>query len=458
MNRTSRLLIALSFMSAALAWVGGTAADVWYRDGEQVEDSESVNSEGDFGVQQWLTHDPDQLFADWNEPTEGVPLATTNRAVRGQVVSSVIVFTGCKADAKGNCDVIADVTIFDPAGKEYGSFDGMEIWVDKPEAPKPQLQLGVNDVRIVIDPEDPLGDYRIVVETTDRNAGITLRTVQAFTAAESTLEYSTEPLHNPIFTGPQLPGEIRNYHDWLLNNASRMPPERLPAAREHLFSLIDSVVRRRYARDGELYSENDDPALRMLFFWAEKLGVYGGSLVLNGLLGSEKPFIQEAFPPESFSLALDGTEFTLTSNLGGWSASYPYNFMLWGLKDSATDDGPSVQRVTLSTGFARHEGQKGYSQATIMLVYAPSGDLAELERSVHDYFSIPPDSTPFEIELSGLFAHKYFDEGTNLHVEYVRVDPGEGMYVVVYSGIDGSYQWNRPHFVDFLRSLTASFQ
>lgn len=39
--------------------------------------------------------------------------------------------------------------------------------------------------------------------------------------------------------------------------------------------------------------------------------------------------------------------------------------------------------------------------------------------------------------------------------EAVTVPLETGQLVIVYSGRDGSYQWNRPHFADFLKNLST---
>lgn len=449
-------------MSCVVLMLMGCASDdVWYEDGKPAGPSSEMKSEGGFGVRHLLTHRPDQLFAEWAKPAEGVPVNTTNKTVRGQVVSSVILFSGCKPDPKGNCDVVADIEIFDPTGGVYGSFENVEVWVNKPPPPKRAIQLSLSDIRMVIEPGEPLGEYRITAKTTDRVGGITVETEQRFEAVESPLAYSSVPLRQPIYSEVELAAQIETYDIWLSENIGSLAKAEFVAAREQLFALIDSVARNRFARDGILYSEEDAEDMRRLFGWAEKLGVFGGSLVVNQLVGADVPQPKTKPPPDSFDLILEGTDFTLTSKLGGWSVSYPYNFMLWTLEDFTPDVASRTQSVSLSTGFARHTSSHENSQATILMFYSVDKDTGWLEREMRAYYGVPSNSIPVEIELPGLTAHKFFNEERNLWVEYLRLDPGdarEGALVVVFLGIDGTYQWNRPHFLDFLRSLTASIQ
>jgi hypothetical protein len=40
-----------------------------------------------------------------------------------------------------------------------------------------------------------------------------------------------------------------------------------------------------------------------------------------------------------------------------------------------------------------------------------------------------------------------------LHTEFASWTEKQGPFAVVYLGVDGTYQWNRPHFLDFLRAV-----
>jgi len=45
------------------------------------------------------------------------------------------------------------------------------------------------------------------------------------------------------------------------------------------------------------------------------------------------------------------------------------------------------------------------------------------------------------------------DRQSKLHTEFASWTEKQGPFAMVYLGIDGTYQWNRPHFLDFLRAL-----
>jgi hypothetical protein len=55
--------------------------------------------------------------------------------------------------------------------------------------------------------------------------------------------------------------------------------------------------------------------------------------------------------------------------------------------------------------------------------------------------------------LRGLVFQRAVDNSSRLHKEFVNWTEPQGPFVVTYTGIDGAFQWNRPHFLDFVRAL-----
>jgi hypothetical protein len=55
--------------------------------------------------------------------------------------------------------------------------------------------------------------------------------------------------------------------------------------------------------------------------------------------------------------------------------------------------------------------------------------------------------------VRSLESHRRYDESHNMRYEYVTWSSPKGQFVVAYSGINGTYQWNRPNFLDLLRSI-----
>jgi len=122
-----------------------------------------------------------QLFSNWarstGQPFTVVPVQV---AERGQSMSAVLLFGGCKPNAVGDCDVEVDIVAHAPDGSVYGQMQGAELWVRKP-APLPgNSQLGVSYMAIVIEPQDAAGTYRVTAVARDRNARTEARSSASF--------------------------------------------------------------------------------------------------------------------------------------------------------------------------------------------------------------------------------------------------------------------------------------
>jgi hypothetical protein len=112
-----------------------------------------------------------ELFNSWDRPT-GKPFTVEPVGVarRGQFLSAVVLFKGCKPDAAGNCNVSMNITAYAPDGSKYGVMPDAELWQGKPSPTLGFTQLARDYMGIVIEPSDPSGTYRVAVVARDRNA------------------------------------------------------------------------------------------------------------------------------------------------------------------------------------------------------------------------------------------------------------------------------------------------
>jgi len=143
-----------------------------------------AQSEGGLQATLYLTDKPEKLFADWETASPGVTLSSTQIARQGELIAGVIVFADCAPTEKGFCDVTVTYTLFKPDGALYDEPMESETWIGKPPPPSNHLQLGVGSFCVVIEPEDPLGRYRMQAEVRDRVSGKTLRLERHFDAVE----------------------------------------------------------------------------------------------------------------------------------------------------------------------------------------------------------------------------------------------------------------------------------
>ena len=142
------------------------------------------NTQGDgrsLSINVFVTTKGDELFDSWDRPT-GKPFAVVpvEVAQRGEFLSAVVLFKGCRPDGAGNCNVEMDITAFDPNGRVYGTRPKEELWQAKP-APSPAFtQLSRSYLGIVIEANDPSGTYRVTVVARDLNAKTTAKAATTF--------------------------------------------------------------------------------------------------------------------------------------------------------------------------------------------------------------------------------------------------------------------------------------
>lgn len=136
----------------------------------------SMASRKGFGVQMLVTDDYEGFWKAWEGPTPP-RVSITSRTERGKPVMAMLIFTGCKAGADGNCNVSADYTITAPNGAPYGEPKSGPVW-RLPPAPGYNLQLSEGAIGLEVESGEMLGAYTLKATVTDHIASLTL-TVEA---------------------------------------------------------------------------------------------------------------------------------------------------------------------------------------------------------------------------------------------------------------------------------------
>lgn len=267
------------------------------------------------------------------------------------------------------------------------------------------------------------------------------------------LGYSTAPLRNPIFDPARVAVETASFNNWLNENYGSLDSDQIAGPREHLYYLIDSHVKHTFASTGQVLPVAPDLVSELLFSWAERLGVYGGSLVFNRVRG---PAAAQQKPlnalPKGIQLDLRSDLLHIQSDLG-WSVSVPYYFMIGQVGDFRAANGLRTQLAVVSTGAAKDRGEQGHSQATLMLFYSPDADPAAFRAFWEREFEIVKSDDRVSLGVNDLTSQRNVERAGLLHRELVFLDAGRGALGVAYLGNDGTYQWNREHFLDFLRAV-----
>ena len=269
--------------------------------------------------------------------------------------------------------------------------------------------------------------------------------------------YSTKPLETPVFELAKVAVDAAAFNNWLNDNYSSLSTETMKGPREHLYYLIDSWVSHLYAREGVVLPLQHDLVLQTFFSWSERLGVFGGHLVYNAIKSEKAPTMPPLMKvPSEYSLSLHRDMLQVQSRRGGWSVAVPYYFMISNLSEFDAKDGPRTQLLLVSTAAAAHQGLDGHSQATLMLMAGPGEDSTEFERYWRAGLGFTGDEPVRKLSIGSLESRAKFDASAGLHSEYTSWRTKTGPIVVAYLGMNGTYQSNRPHFLDFLRSLHSS--
>ncbi|HXV75125.1 MAG TPA: hypothetical protein VD788_02320 [Candidatus Polarisedimenticolaceae bacterium] len=158
------------------------AAAQWQRNGKQWPDSAWSKSESGFSAMLLMSDNPDEVVRDWETPDAPVTVRAVNTITRGVPIVGFVVFAGCEPDERGNCNASVDFIVLKPDGSEYVNFPDRDLWRGKPAPPKDTLRLAAEYVGVIIEPDDPLGEYEVRASIHDRNADAHLELRRTFTA------------------------------------------------------------------------------------------------------------------------------------------------------------------------------------------------------------------------------------------------------------------------------------
>ncbi len=264
--------------------------------------------------------------------------------------------------------------------------------------------------------------------------------------------YSVGPLREPLFDEAAVVVETTAINNWLTANIQKLTYDQMKGPREHLYYLIDSRVKQIYASEKRVLPAKNDPLLEILFSWSEYLGVFGGAQAFNAVKAPSSPAKTPGMKlPEGVDLQLAGDVFTVNSK-ARWSITFPYYFMVWNVGDFTAKGGPRTQLVALSTGASKDKSSAGRSQATLMFLFSPE-KYETFESYWRGQMGIGVDIKPAALGVKDLKSFHVVDEKAQLHKEFTSWSDKTGSFAVAYLGIEGTYEWNRPHFIDFLRSI-----
>ena len=180
MSRINLALIIITLLVHSVANAG------WVdKQGNKIPDSDNMKSAGDLIAQLVITDNEPQVLKNWGTPSQSVYFPTADKIERNKIITAFIVFGCCAVDANGNCDLRMQITVYQPDGKVYSKLPVMEVWSGKPVPPNRSLGLSVEYMRVIIEPGEQLGKYKIDTKVIDKISSNNMILTSHFTAVEA---------------------------------------------------------------------------------------------------------------------------------------------------------------------------------------------------------------------------------------------------------------------------------
>lgn len=242
--------------------------------------------------------------------------------------------------------------------------------------------------------------------------------------------------------------------EWTESQTSGIDPQQAVRAREDLYRVIQSLIWYTTIETGQTHLTGSDNAAQV-FDLATYLGVYGAGLVARDLaLDPALDLAPPLLPEAPLSLSYTRPHYSLES-AAWWGVEFPYYFMPW-LLERGPPEGGSVEFSVISTLHGTHVTAPRTSQATIMILASKLLEPQELARTWRAKLGVPETATCPEDDwpIEGVTNHACHFNADGIRVEMGMLTSTQGGVLFIYSGLDGTYQSNRSHFISVLRTFS----
>ena len=142
-------------------------SEEWHTNNKPDNSNSFQGSSGEFGAMIFMTTDSQKMLDNWEAPTPGYHILPSENVEKGQPIEALVLFSGCSANADGNCIAEVDYQILKPDGSIYAEYKNTELWKNKPALPKGQLGLGIDRVGLIAEDNDPIGVYKVTCVVKD---------------------------------------------------------------------------------------------------------------------------------------------------------------------------------------------------------------------------------------------------------------------------------------------------
>ena len=153
------ILLCVVFLLTAAVPVGSVQAQ-WLKNGKPF-DSNYAKTNGKLGGRMVFVDDNEQLYREWEQPTEGVSLHEVDTITPNKKISCFIVFSNATPDKKAMANVTVKYIVSNPLGTIVQQSPELEVWQNKPAPEENDLQLSVEFLQIVLNAKSPLGIYTV---------------------------------------------------------------------------------------------------------------------------------------------------------------------------------------------------------------------------------------------------------------------------------------------------------
>lgn len=266
--------------------------------------------------------------------------------------------------------------------------------------------------------------------------------------------YSDEPLKNSIIMDrAEWLVDFTYFNNYLIENYDKLEKDEMDVIREHTFLLIDSIVKDVCSEKRLEYEASEKNVLKILYNWGSRLGLYGCDSVAEYFHVNNIETIRSEEINDAFRIQFNYPYFNLSSNEGNWNILFPFYFMISTVTRFNSNYGAVTEAVKLSTLFSEHTVDNGNSQGTILIIFSYTDEYEKVKNYWINTFGLTGENRTNDEIIENSESYYGYDNSNNINKELVFLDSDNGVLMISFTGIDGTYQNNRIHFVNFMNNI-----
>jgi hypothetical protein len=285
-----------------------------------------------------------------------------------------------------------------------------------------------------------------------------LATAVVLAGTPTGVDYSLMPLAGEPVTSSADQGIEAARLGRVLESGDPIPLGQREELRRRVYVLIDGLVKERFAAGRIVFSRPDLSRVIRYYQWADTLKVPGAGQVVEYFrrifaIPADEEAETSFNLPDPYRMELRFPNFQVRSEAAPWLLQYPYYLMTEDIRRVVPAEGWESDLIVVSTLFAPHRKDKGHSQSRILFAYSEAVEHARFQEHWLRQLGIENGKTVKNEVFPDAPAYSRLDKKKRQRAEVCFLHTDNGSAAIALVGIDGSYQKNRPHYLDFLRSL-----